>query len=81
MCVKVTETIGRSSSKPQLLLVALQCGKQIEIADLLSCVPKSHHAVTSWSQPAWDGFEPVFILLVLWKLITFSGNSGMWFLS
>lgn len=38
MFEKVTEIIGKSFSELQLLLVALQCGKQIEIADLFSCV-------------------------------------------
>lgn len=38
MCDKVTETIGKSFSEPQLLLVAVQCGKQTEIANLLTCV-------------------------------------------
>lgn len=38
MCEKVTETIGKSFSEPQLLLVAVQCGKQAEIANLLTCV-------------------------------------------
>lgn len=38
MCEKVTETTGKSLSEPHLFLVALQCGKQTEIADPLSCV-------------------------------------------
>lgn len=47
------------------------------------CSPKSHCAVTSWSQPAWDGFQPVFSILffVLWELRTFYGNFGICFLS
>lgn len=47
------------------------------------CSPKSHDTVTSWSQPARDGFQPVFFILffVPWELMTFSGNFGTCFLS
>lgn len=60
MCEKVnilsfpTETIGKGFSEHQLLLVALQCGKQTGFAELLADDPlKSHHAipVVSLSQP------------------------------
>lgn len=73
MCEKVTilhlptKTIGRGFSEHQLLLVALQCGKQTEIAKLLSCdPPKSHHTITSRSQTTWAGFHPVILILCSW---------------
>lgn len=60
MCEKVnilsfpTETIGKGFRDHQLLLVALQCGKQTGFAELLADdPPKSHHTITivSLSQP------------------------------
>lgn len=73
MCEKVTETTGRGFSESQLLLVALQCGKQIEIADLLSCV---HHKLVTTTM-GWNSASLLYFLLVLWELMTFSVSFGI----